>query len=716
MKFQAFSPVGISLPSPDPMRVCCRMKKLSLVVAFAGLFAGLFEALPAHAHAHANNDHRLEQLLSLSLEELLETTVTISTNTKQKLSKAPSVVSVITAEDIKATGATNLVEILQSVPGLHIRANLFGFRPQISLRGGAGTQSLLMVNGVPMRDLVWNTGIFWRGLPTSMIERVEIIRGPGSALFGSDASSGVINIITKTAGKIEQSEAGIRVGSFDTQAGWVQHGGNWNGFDVGMTAEVSHTNGHKPFIASDGQTANDANTGTSVSYAPGDAHYGYDNEEFRFSMSQGDWRLLADYMHKHNVEIGLTGGGVLDPASIGGDSRFNIQLQYDNAAFSKDWGLNAELRVSHLDYTSGNGFLENPPGYKATPTGAVYTDGVINQMRASERGMNIEFSGLYSGLKNHAIRLGGGFNWADLYSVEQFINKQIDPDGPIIPGPILVNVSDTLYAFAPEKARRIHYVYLQDVWKLADNWELTAGARYDHFSDFGATLNPRLALVWQGTDRLTTKLLYGQAFRAPSYLELYADTAATRSNSNLIPEETETWDLSFSYLASRDLKLGLSLYRFAQNNPILADSGKFQNAPSKTVHGVELEAQWQAARTLRISGNLSLREEPAPAIVVNPLPKHLAYLRTDWAFSPHWNWDVQANWVGKQETYGARTRIDAYTLVDTTLRYAHRRDWEFAASIRNLFDVDAREYSSSKISDNLPLPGRNFYAEVRYKF
>jgi iron complex outermembrane receptor protein len=77
---------------------------------------------------------------------------------------------------------------------------------------------------------------------------------------------------------------------------------------------------------------------------------------------------------------------------------------------------------------------------------------------------------------------------------------------------------------------------------------------------------------------------------------------------------------------------------------------------------------------------------------------------------------VQANWIGKQEAYGSRDRIDAYTLVDTTLRYAMRRDWEFSASIRNLFDIDAREYSSSKITNNLPLPGRNFYAEVRYKF
>jgi len=266
------------------------MKIHALVVALVGLFGAL--------SAQANNDERLAQFLSLSLEELMATTVSISTHTKQTLSKAPSVVSVITAEDIKATGATNVAEILQSVPGVYVRPNLFGFRPQITLRGGLSTHTLLLVNGAPMRDLVWNTGIFWRGLPTNMIERVEIIRGPGSALFGSDASAGVINVITKTAGKIEQSEAGVRVGGFDTQAGWIQHGGNWNGFDVGLTAELSHTDGHKPFIT----------YGSTVTYAPGHAQYGYDNADLRFSVGKGNWRLLGDTMRKSDIEVGLVGG------------------------------------------------------------------------------------------------------------------------------------------------------------------------------------------------------------------------------------------------------------------------------------------------------------------------------------------------------------------------------------------------------------------------
>ncbi len=665
--------------------------------------------------AYADTSSRLEQLLSLSMEDLMKTKVKISTNTEQALSKAPSVVSVIMAEDIKATGATNLTEVLQSVPGIYIKPNLFGFRPQATFRGAANPNTLLMVNGAPIKDLVWSSGIYYKGLPTSMIERVEIIRGPGSALFGSDASAGVINVITKTAGKIVQSEVGVRAGRFDTQAGWVQSGGNWNGFDIGFTAELSHTDGHNPFIAADGQTSKDSAFGTQISYAPGSARYGWDGTDLRFSMGKGNWRLLADYMRHSNLEIGLTGAAVLDPLTRGDDSRHNIALLYHNEAFAKDWGLNAELRYRNLDSTSGDGFHERPPGYKDAI--GIYPDGLLNLQRSAERQLNFEASGLYTGKENHATRLGGGHSWQDIYSVEHWVNYGTGPDGNALPaGGPLVDISGSPYAFAPEKTRRIRYLFLQDVWTLAQNWELTAGARYDHYSDFGGTLNPRLALVWQSTDRLTTKLLYGQAFRAPSYLELYSLTAAAQPNPDLTPERSKTWDLSFSYLVSRDLTLGLNLYQFAQSDLIAGDStGQYQNMGNNTSHGVELEAKWQATKKLRVSGNLSSREDSTP---YNTVPKQTAYLRTDWAFMPNWNWNLQANWIGKYSLPPGdpRSPIGAYTLMDSTMRYYYRRDWEFAASVRNLFDEDARELSSKSLTNNLPLSGRSFYAEMRYNF
>lgn len=674
-----------------------------------GLLAGLLQASAADAAAEAG----IDRLLSMSLEELMAVKVRISTNIEQTPAKAPSAVSVITADDIKATGSTNLVEILQSVPGIYIRYNIFGNRPLVTFRGASGTHALLMINGAPIKDLVWNSGIFWRGLPTSMIDRVEIIRGPGSALYGSDASAGAINIITKTAGKIRQTEAGARAGSFDTQSAWLAHGTEWNGFDINFTADVSRTDSHRPTIARDGQTTKDASSGTSVSYAPGRAEFGWENQDLRFSLAREHWRLNADFMRKSNVAVGIVGSGILDPVTRGGDTRYNLDLFYDNAEFAKDWGLNAELRYLNLDYTSGNGFQERPPGYEGT-----YPQGQINQQRAAERRLNFEASGLYRGFKAHALRVGGGFVSQNLYEVEHYVNYGTGPTGAALPaGGPLVSLTDTPYAFAPEKTRQIRYLFLQDVWTMAPDWELTAGARYDDYSDFGGTFNPRLALVWQSTERLTTKLMYGRAFRAPSYLELYAGAGGTLPNASLQPERSNTWDLAFSWSASKDLKLGVDFYRFVQSNLIGALAGRYANVGEYTARGVELEAQWQATEVLRLSGSLTRRaEDDSPYRSFN-VPKQKTYARADWAFMPNWNWNLQATRIGRHILPSTATKpLGAYTLTDTTVRYAHGRHWEFAASVRNLFDVDAREYASSSLPDFLPLPRRSLFAEATYKF
>lgn len=688
------------------------MQKTTIVVF--GLFHAFF--------AYAGTGEKLDHYLSLSLEELMDLKVTISTDTKQTLSQAPAAVTVITQEDIKATGATNLVEVLEAVPGLHIRYSQFAFRPLIEFRGASDKQTLLMINGAPMRDLMWSFGIFWKGLPISMIERVEIIRGPGSALFGSDASAGVINVITKTACKLEESELGVRSGSFDTQNAWMQYAKDWNGVELAMTADFFTTNGHDPFIGADGQTQQDQTLDSDVSLAPGRARYGWQNTDLRFSLKKGHWELRGDYAHHSELEIGLTGAGVLDPLTLAEDTYYDVELLYINDNFSEDWGLDAELRYHHLKYSSGDGFQEYPPG----AFDGDYPDGVINQMRSAERRLVFETSGLYRGVEDHAIRLGAGHTWQDLYYVEQLINRGIGPDGdPLPPGGALVDVSDTPYAFAPEKLRKIRHLFLQDVWRLTNDLELTAGARYDHYSDFGDSVNPRLVLVWQTSDQLTSKLMYGQAFRAPNYQELFAETSFTLPNPSLNPERSETWEISFAYKVTKDLYFGLNLYRFHLTDMILPQSVpdlpklQYQNTGEQIIHGLELEARWQPTDDLRLSGNYTYRDPDESELTTNVSPNREAYLRADWRLHPDWNWNLQSNWVGERARISAgdmRPPVDDYWITDTTLRYKGLKQWEFAASVRNLFDQQAYEYTRSSIPNDLPLPGRNLYLEIRYLF
>ncbi len=661
--------------------------------------------------AHADSDVRLNHYLSLSLEELLTLEVTISTDTPQTIARASGVVTVITAEDLKATGATNLTEALETVPGINVRASQFAFRPLVHFRGANATQTLLMVDGVPMKDLMWGFGMFWKGLPVSMIDRIEIIRGPGSALFGTDASAGVINIISRSAGTIEGTRAGLRTGSHQTHTAWLRHGADWNGFQIGLTADFGTTDGHHPRIEADAQSITDSAQGTAVSYAPGLARYGWNSQDIRLGVARGNWRLQADYSAHDDLATGITGAGVLDPTTRANDNRYNIALLYRDDNITEHWGVDAELRHSHIEYDSGKGFFERPPGYYNGST--YYPTGVVHQTHSAERGTELQVRGRYDGFAGHTIRLGIGYSNQDLYAYDLYANDPADQAH-------LIGVSPTDPALSPKKSRQISHLFLQDIWSLADNWELTAGARYDDYSDFGSTVNPRLALVWQTTPGLTTKLMYGRAFRAPSYQELFAQTSLSMPNPDLNPERSTTWDLAFTLTPSPDWRLSLNLYRLALSD-LIASSGtpaQFQNTGKHTIRGLELEAQWQASPNLRVSGNYSLRNQDHSPYRSVFVPEQDAYLRADWSFRPDWNWNIQANWIGPRPrvTGDPRPTLRSHTLVDTTLRYQARTDLEFAASIRNLFNADARDYTSRALPNDLPLAGRIFFAEIRYSF
>ncbi|MEO5343661.1 MAG: TonB-dependent receptor [Gammaproteobacteria bacterium SHHR-1] len=659
----------------------------------------LLASLSGPALANTGN---LDQLLSMDLEQLMQVKVSISSVTPQPIAKAPSVVSAITAEDIKATGATNLIQVLESVPGVHIRYSGFGNRPLIHFRGASANQTLLMVNGRPMKDLVWGYGIFWKGLPASIIERVEVLRGPGSALFGADASAGAINVITKTAAPITRAEAGLRLGSFDSQQAWGQFGGQVGGYELGLTADVSSTAGHDPLILRDANGAS------------GIAPYGWDNMDLRLSLARGHWRLLADYMRHDNLETGLAGRGVLDELTSAEDERLSLDLLYDNPHFSRHWGLKFKLGGQQLSYDSGSGFREQPPSL-------LYPQGELNQMASAERQLGFDLSGRYSGLADHSITLGLGFSQQDLYRVEQWVNAGTGPDGlPLPVGSPLVELSDSPYAFAPERSREIRYLLVQDEWQLAKDWQATLGARYDQYSDFGGTFNPRLALVWNTSAKLTSKLMYGQSFRPPSFLESYPVVTGALANPNLAPEESETWDLAFSYAASKDLRLNLNLFYYQQDNMIGYDRllNQYRNSGSHDIRGLELEAWWQIHDRLRLSGNYSRNHHSDEGNRFYSTPDQEAYLRLDWELAPRWQLNLQANWSDERERApsDARADLDSHWLADATLRYSPDPHWELAVSLRNLFDQEARSYTGSGLIDDLPLAERSAFAELRYRF
>ena len=158
----------------------------------------------------------IKKLANLSISELMEVeVVSVATGRSQLVAHAPSVITLITAQDIEEIGARTLEEILRSVPGLQVSYNFFNI-PIYTFRGVSSlnnSEVLVLINGIRVNDsYIGAKGLYWNGFPMSAISRIEIIRGPGSAVYGADAFSGVINIMTKTVQEVKGTEVGVRFG------------------------------------------------------------------------------------------------------------------------------------------------------------------------------------------------------------------------------------------------------------------------------------------------------------------------------------------------------------------------------------------------------------------------------------------------------------------------------------------------------------------------
>jgi iron complex outermembrane receptor protein len=197
--------------------------------------------------------------------------VSIATGTRQPTSRAPSAATVITAEEIKASGFVDLDEVLETVPGFHVSRSQ-NYTPLYVIRGikhpYTDPHVLMLINGIPVtsaffgeRGNHWG----WHSLPVENIARVEVVRGPGSALYGADAFAGVINVITKTSDDIAGNRLGVIAGSFDTYGTWWQYGGRRGDLSISAYLQAGTTKGPRGIVAEDFQTSLD----------PSPAHYGF---------------------------------------------------------------------------------------------------------------------------------------------------------------------------------------------------------------------------------------------------------------------------------------------------------------------------------------------------------------------------------------------------------------------------------------------------------
>ncbi len=677
-----------------------------------------------------NVDISLDSTFDIFDSLLNAKTVSVASGKSQEIARAPAVTSIITAQDIEAMGATTLNEALESVPGLHVAKNV-KYQPVYVLRGiynADNAETLVLINGEPFKNLQnANRGAAWRDMPVQNIARVEVIRGPGSALHGADAFAGTINIITKTAKDIAGTEVGARLGSFDTYEAWLLHGGRYQDFNIATSLIYKTTQGSDPFVAEDAQSLLDVGWGGNSSLAPGSGYLQENSINASLDVGYKNWHVRTGILHQDDVGNGLGVSSALDNWGKAERNRFNLDLSYHNPIFTPDWDVSTQINYVY-DQTAARS-MALPPGV-ATPVRA-YPKGMRTELDSVEEHLHLGMSGFYVGFKQHVLHLGTGYRYQDLRHLEYRTNRSIFINGsfPSATGP-LTNISDTIYSIYPEALRKNWYVFLEDTWHFSSNWDLSLGVRHDDYSDFGATTNPRASLVWQIQPALTAKLLYGTAFRAPSYTDLYLqNNGLLKGNIDLSPEQLSNWELAFDWRISKKLHANLNLFSYHIKDKLLPvsklSSGRplqiMENAGYQDGSGVEFELRWKLNQRASLLFNYAYVNTEVNHSDPGYYSKHQLYVRHDWLLTPGWYLDNRISWRSRQDyegSYvGSSPSTSPQTQWDMTLRYKkHQQPWNISIGIRNLLNKDNMEPGRATLISEYPQAERNAFIEFRYFF
>lgn len=658
--------------------------------------------------------------------------VSIATGSKKLISKAPAVASVVTSSDIEEMGARTLSEVLETIPGLHVSLSSQTNAPKFKIRGIStqfNPQTLVLIDGTPMTSAVrGDRHVVWGAFPIKSIARIEVIRGPGSAIYGADAFAGVINVITKNTDDIKQTEIGARAGSFNTTEAWFISKFSNDDVKLALIGEFSQSDGHDSVIDWDAQSNLDAlNITPPASFAPDSAQVGYKAYDLNFKIAYKDLDFKLLYQDRSNVGTGQGIAEAIDPNGKFASKKVLVDINY---SFNLTDNINSFLSLSH--YRSSQEIDENvwllPPG---TLFGA-FPDALIGNPEWFEKTSIAKLNFNYEGWSDHKLDFGFGYRNEDLYKVKESKNF----DANLNPLGELVDVSDTADVFMPESDRESHFLYVQGEFYLAPDWELTAGVRYDNYSDFGSTTNPRLALVWTTSQKLTTKFLYGEAFRAPAFAETtVVNNPVALGNANLKPETISTIEVAFNYKVSEKFNFNLNIYKYKIKDLIdfIPDDGlstaTAQNQGEVSGNGTEFEINYKVTSQLKLLANYSYQK--ATDIIVDDdlggAPNHHAYFRANWKALDNLSINMQLNYVGKQQrnSLDSREAVDAY--INSTLSVQYKDilpGWDVRLTSNNLFDEDITEPStgpsavdsSIAIPNDLPQAGRSFYFDVTKSF
>lgn len=666
---------------------------------------GICTLLPLNSYAEdKSKDSGTEQQRMLSIASGHPVRETIS----------PGVTSVLTSEDIDRIGARRVTEVLEYLPGIHISGardgvNVIGIRGVYS---ESNQQVLLMVNGIPLRDGNIGGKPFLWDMPVKNISRIEVIRGPGSMLYGGDATVGVINIILKTGEELKGGDAGGFAGSNDTYEGWSEYGKKIGDWEYGFAFQGGSTTGNRGFIAQDSQTLLDRQFGTQLSNAPGFTNNGRDDYDARLNIAYKETiRFRAGYQGFNNVQTGEGAVYALDNLGQSQSDIFTADLTSVNS-LAPNFNLETKAWLYHRSISTD--FYFYPPG----TFGGALPLGANIQAKASTDSYGVSTQADFSGFKNHEIIVGTGLIYTRNNPFSNKTNFIITPNF-VSQIPLTEQAALGITPIAKVQERYNVHVLLQDEWNFLPDWYLTTGLRYDYYSDVRFGLSPRVSLVKNFNLYTTAKLLYGRSFRPPSFFEL------DFSDPVLKPETANTVEFQIEKKWSRSLKTRANIYWFEFDNFISSQINNgltpvnFENNPTINGTGVDSEIFYTINDSVNIALNYSFN---GISNTVNNgfLPEHSAKALANWEFLPGWRLGTQLDWVGERRRpiNDPRPNLSSYFILGLTLSGNVTDRLEFTVRVNNLTGAAAKEPSLSSIllPGDVPVLNRYVLGQIKLSF
>lgn len=624
-------------------------------------------------------------LTDLSIEELLNVEVYSASKFSQKTTEAPSSVTVITAVDIKSYGYRTLADILNSVRGIYTSydrnyryAGVRGFnRP-----GDYNSRILLLVDGYRVNEPIYDTALLGTEffLDTDLIDRVEVVRGPGSSVYGSNAVFGVVNVITKSGRDFNAMEAAANVASFGTADARLSYGKQLqNGAQLLLSATRNHSRGQDLFYPEFDATARNLDVDNAA--------------QIYAKLAYGGFILAAAYSERIKAVPSAPYGAVFnDPRSQTTDTQAVLDLSYSGQVSER---LDLSARVYYGAYT-----LEGNYPYDLPPV-------TLNKDEGQARwwGTEAKLVGRY---QRH--KLLAGVEFQDNYRQDQK-NYDLDP----------------LVIYLDDKRRSERWaLYVQDEITLRQGLLLSAGVRYDEYSTVGGTFNPRLALIYSPRESTSFKLLYGTAFRAPNAYELYyADATTAKPSPNLKPEQITSYEWVAEHQLEPNFRLTASVYQNQIANLINQVSDPvdgmlvYENIGQAKTKGLEFEAEraWADDTRLRLSYAWQITRDDSGAELENS-PRHLAKLNYSTpVFGKALRSGIELQYMGSRKTLAGASANDYLLANLTLLNNTLAKGLEVSASVYNLFDKHYADPARPEhLQDLIPQDGRSFRLKAFYRF